>query len=280
MNEEAVRHKRSTSKRRLGWGAALGFVLALAGGMMLLLVFAVLARSFSWLPGYGAEIEVLPTLTSRTGSALAPAPTRIAVTLPTPLAGDRFASAATAHQSGFSPAALLPESPAGPEEADDPEPATGAPTGRSTRLEIPAIGVDAPIQPVGLAELEEEGQRYLQWQVPNDYTVGWHTNSATPGSPGNTVLNGHNNVHGEVFRDLVELDLGDEIILYKDGQRHRYQVAERQVLEENGQPLKARLDNAKWMLPTSDERLTIISCWPYVGNTHRVIVVATPVDGP
>ena len=47
MNEEAVRHKRSTSKRRLGRGAALGFVLALAGGMMLLLVFAVLARSFS-----------------------------------------------------------------------------------------------------------------------------------------------------------------------------------------------------------------------------------------
>lgn len=279
MNQEAARHKQNNPKRRSrGWGAALGFILVGAGGMLLLVVLAVLAWGPSWLPVYGAESEALPTLTGRAAPALAPAPTEVAIILPTPLADDFFASAAAVPQSGFGSAALLPESPADPGQADGLEPAAVAPTGRSSRLEIPAIGVDAPILPVGLIELEEEGRRYSQWQVPNDYAVGWHATSAAIGSPGNTVLNGHNNVHGAVFRDLVEVALGDEVIVHKDGQTHRYQVAQRQVVEEEGQPLKVRLDNARWMLPTADERLTIISCWPYIGNTHRVIVVATPVE--
>ncbi len=279
MNQEAARHERDNPKRRPGgWGAALGFALVLAGGLLLLIVLAVLARGPSWLPVYGAEIEGLPTLTGRAAPALALAPTEVAVILPTPLTEDYFSSAATAPQSGFGSAALLPESPADPGQADGIEPAAAPPTDRSPRLEIPAIGVDAPILPVDLIELEEEGRRYSQWQVPNDYAVGWHAASAAFGSPGNTVLNGHNNVHGAVFRDLVEVELGDEVIVHKDGQSYRYQVAHRQVVEEEGQPLEARLDNARWMLPTSDERLTIISCWPYIGNTHRVIVVAAPVE--
>ncbi len=42
-------------------------------------------------------------------------------------------------------------------------------------------------------------------------------------------------------------------------------------------PLEVRLKNAQWMQPTPDERLTLISCWPYWTNTHRVIIVARPV---
>jgi sortase A len=201
--------------------------------------------------------------------------------LPTPLPGDLFSPADDAPESGFGAAALLPQSPedsgrsAEGIAADD---AVG-PADLATYLEIPVIGVSAPIQSVGLLEFEEDGRPYLQWQVPNDYAIGWHTTSAPLGTTGNTVLNGHNNVHGAVFRDLVELELGDEIVAYNEGRAYRYLVAHREVIEEKDQPLDVRLDNAKWMFPTADDRLTLISCWPDTGASHRVIVVATAVDG-
>jgi LPXTG-site transpeptidase (sortase) family protein len=279
IREVAGHGQSSNERRRFGWGAALGFVLVMAGITLLLMVFMVVVLGPGWLPAGKAEAL----------APLAPAPSRAAITLPTPLSGDVFSSAADVPQSGFGssalePSALLPESPADIGRTSQ----RGSPAGSdstgvltadgSPRLVIPTIGVDAPIQPVGLLDMEENGQSYQQWQVPSDYAIGWHRSSAWLGSPGNTVLNGHNNVHGAVFRDLVDVEFGDEIVVHEDQQTYRYQVAHREVLEESDQPLSVRLDNAKWMMPTADERLTIISCWPYVGNTHRVIVVATPVE--
>jgi sortase A len=37
-----------------------------------------------------------------------------------------------------------------------------------------------------------------------------------------------------------------------------------------------RLENARWIGPFPDERLTLVTCWPYTNNTHRVIVIAKP----
>jgi len=286
MKQRASRSRSNHPERRpLGWGAALGFILAIAGLTLLLMVFMIVTLGASWLPVYGAEAAVPPTLISRLAPALAPAPTtEVVVTeeriLPTPLPAEYFTAASESPQSGFGPAALLPESPASTGSAAENQ-AAAANAGTadfSIHLEIPAIGVTAPIQSVGLFELEEDGQRYQQWQVPNDYAVGWHSTSAGFGTAGNTVLNGHNNVYGSVFRNLVELELGDEIIAYKDGQAFHYQVVHREVVEEKGQPLGVRLDNAKWMFPTADERLTLISCWPDIGASHRVIIVAKPVN--
>jgi sortase A len=41
--------------------------------------------------------------------------------------------------------------------------------------------------------------------------------------------------------------------------------------------LEVRLANAEWIKATEDERITLITCWPYESNTHRVVVVAVPV---
>jgi LPXTG-site transpeptidase (sortase) family protein len=268
-------------RRRMGWGVGLGLILALAGLALLALVFAAAFLRSTWLPVYGAAGQAPPTLVSRLEPPLLPAPTRAGVALPTPLPDTLFSAVDGAPQSGFG-GALLPQSPAGDGQAEEGALASASAAGAadlSTRLQIPAIGVNAPIQPVGLVELEEDGQRYKQWQAPHSYAVGWHATSARPGTVGNTVLNGHNNVYGAVFRDLVDLDLGDEITVYDEGQTYRYQVAHRELVEEKDQPLDVRLYNARWMLPTSDERLTLISCWPDVGVTHRVIVVATSVVG-
>jgi sortase A len=39
-----------------------------------------------------------------------------------------------------------------------------------------------------------------------------------------------------------------------------------------------RLANALWIMPSKDERLTLITCYPYDSNTHRLIIVARPAD--
>ena len=46
------------------------------------------------------------------------------------------------------------------------------------------------------------------------------------------------------------------------------------------EPLDVRQANARWILPTTDERVTLITCWPYESNSHRLVVIALPVPLP
>lgn len=144
------------------------------------------------------------------------------------------------------------------------------------RILIDAIGLDAPIQAVGQHALMIDKLVYSQWDVPNEYAVGWHESSAPLGTAGNTVLNGHHNVYGEVFRYLVALKPGDRIVLEAKGTRFEYVVTQIMVLAEEGQPVDVRRENARWILPTADERVTLITCWPYTSNVYRLVVVAQP----
>ncbi len=179
---------------------------------------------------------------------------------------------------------LLPdESPAALAEPPEPKPSAIRPTGSPTperagsppqRLIIPAIKLDAPVELVGWHTVTGVSQ----WDVPDHFAAGWLKTSALLGKPGNTVLTGHHNIAGEVFRYLVNLKPGDEIEVQGDGQSYFYQVVTRKILLELGQPMEVRLDNAKWMQPTDDERLTLITCWPYTSNSHRLIIVAEPVQ--
>jgi LPXTG-site transpeptidase (sortase) family protein len=146
------------------------------------------------------------------------------------------------------------------------------------RIIIPSIDVDAPVVDVSLAAVENNGDTYYQWQVPPAYEAGWHNSSAPLGQVGNTVLNGHHNIFGEVFGKLVDLEVGSEIVVYDRKTPHNYIVADVQILPERDQPLAVRVENAAWIQPTNDERLTLVTCWPHSDNTHRLIVVAYPTD--
>jgi LPXTG-site transpeptidase (sortase) family protein len=145
------------------------------------------------------------------------------------------------------------------------------------RLVISSIGLDAPILPTKVKKVDFEGQTYYQWLAPNKPAVGWHDSSALLGLPGNTVLNGHHNVYGEVFKDLVKIHEGDLIEVHSGEQVFKYRVALAMLVPERFKSLSVRLENARWILPTADERLTLITCWPADSNTHRVIIVALPV---
>jgi sortase A len=148
------------------------------------------------------------------------------------------------------------------------------------RILIPSINLNAPVSPISLETVSSNGQTHYQWPVPNEFRAGWHDNSARLGRPGNTVLNGHHNIYGQVFRHLVDLVEGDEIIIQDGiGQSFTYLVTEKEIFPERDEPLAVRLENARWIDTTDDERLTLITCWPLTDNSHRLVIVARPVDG-
>lgn len=150
------------------------------------------------------------------------------------------------------------------------------PAGLPERLRIPTVGIDTSIIPVGWQLVQQNGRQYTIWDVA-DYAVGWHETSARIGEPGNTVMAGHHNINGEVFRDLVNVEVGDEIIIEAGGEERIYRIELKTIVKEKGEPIEVRRENAKWIAPTTDERVTMVTCWPYTNNTHRVIVVAKPL---
>ena len=100
-----------------------------------------------------------------------------------------------------------------------------------------------------------------------------------PRRKSNRVLDGHHNEFGEVFKRLVDLKPGDLIEVYSKGLVFHYQVANKLILPERDVDISVRLENARWISPSQDERLTLITCWPYTNNTHRLIIVASPIPG-
>lgn len=144
-------------------------------------------------------------------------------------------------------------------------------------LVIPKIGLEAPVIPAETQWVIEGHREFQQWQAPDEFAAGWHDTSARLGEPGNTVLNGHNNIHGEVFVNLDQLQVGDQIWVYAESSRYLYEVTNTLLVRERYAEWDVRMENARWILPSVDERLTLVTCWPYESNTHRVIVVASPV---
>jgi LPXTG-site transpeptidase (sortase) family protein len=146
------------------------------------------------------------------------------------------------------------------------------------RLLIPAIHLDASVVQGKLRTIDYQGKLYPQWKAPNSFAVGWNPTSAPLGTTGNTVLFGHHNVHGEVFAHLVDLEVNDVVVLYSGERKFAYIVALKMILQERYKPLYVRLENARWILPSLDERITILTCWPYTSNTHRLVIVAVPIN--
>ncbi len=149
-----------------------------------------------------------------------------------------------------------------------------------TRVVAESIDLDAPVVAVGWTTItNESGTPVNVWTVA-DYAAGWHKNSTLPGQGGNIVLSGHHNIKGEVFRYTIELNVGDMVTLYEGDQAFKYVVVDKFIVKDKGEPDAVRRENAKWIGPFNEERLTLVTCWPYTNNTHRAIVIAKPVPHP
>ncbi|MEI7772136.1 MAG: sortase [Chloroflexales bacterium] len=125
---------------------------------------------------------------------------------------------------------------------------------RPQRLIMPTIGVDTPVKEVFVVD--------GAWQVA-DYAAGYHDGTALPGNTGNTVLSGHAGLRGGVFRDLGDLQPGDDVIIETGGWSYTYRVRTLKPVW----PTQIEVMNA-----TSTPVLTLITCTNW--DTQRLIVVA------
>lgn len=177
-------------------------------------------------------------------------------------------------QEGFAPI-FIPEEAA---EQDEAPPQVALPN-NPERIIIDKIGLDAPVVFSESIEISVEGKAAIQFLVPEEFAVGWHENSAPLGVIGNTVLSGHHNAFGEVFKGLVDLEVGDMITITSGEKQFNYFIANKMILPEKDKSLSVRLENGRWILPSNDERITLVTCWPARSNTHRLILVAVPASG-
>lgn len=100
--------------------------------------------------------------------------------------------------------------------------------------------------------------------------VGQLLNGATPvDSTGNIVLSAHNDIYGELFRQLDQLVAGDQIIIQTKTRTYTYVITH----SEQVNPTDVYVMDSKGR-PT----ITLISCYPYRVNNKRIIVYATRLD--
>jgi sortase A len=125
---------------------------------------------------------------------------------------------------------------------------------QAIQIDIPAIGVQSwpVVQGDGWEQLKKG--------------VGQHIGSANPGENGNVVLAGHDDVFGEVFRNLDKLQPGDQVVLYTMQQQFIYRVTETRIVEPS---------QVDVMNPTTSPTVTLISCYPYMVDKQRIVVFAT-----
>ena len=128
---------------------------------------------------------------------------------------------------------------------------------QANRIQIAAIGVDAPI-------VQGDGEQQLK------KGVGQNIGSANPGKVGNVVLSAHNDVYGEIFRDLDRLQPGDEIVLHTNQRAYTYVVMGFEVVE----PTRVEV-----MDQTADPIVTLISCYPYLVDNQRIVVQGRLMSG-
>jgi sortase A len=123
------------------------------------------------------------------------------------------------------------------------------------RLRVPSAAID-------LYVLADASGRSLA------FGPGFMSESAAPGSIGNTVIAAHRDTH---FRFLQTLPVGSEIILQtQDAAEHRYHVMETDVID-------ARHDSLQ--LDAEQPMLTLLTCYPFEqivpGGPLRYVAVAT-----
>jgi sortase A len=123
---------------------------------------------------------------------------------------------------------------------------------QAIRIQIPAIGVDAPV-------VQGDGWEQLKKGVAQ------HIGTSNPGQTGNMVLSAHNDIFGEIFRYLDKLQPGDEVIVFTNQKQYTYVVDGTRVVEPTA---------VEVMAPTGSPVVTLISCYPYLVDNQRIVVRA------
>lgn len=121
--------------------------------------------------------------------------------------------------------------------------------GAPLRLEIPSIEVETDVK-VGGVVVDRNGE--LEWETL-PFVAVTYPQLGPVGGPGNPVIAGHvvTLYEGNVFRNLYQVKLGDEVQVFTADSRFTYRVDEVKLVEPS---------DVSVMQPTEDSRLTLITC--------------------
>jgi sortase A len=120
------------------------------------------------------------------------------------------------------------------------------------QMQIPKISLNAPVVMGDNWEQLKKG-------------IGQHLDTASPGQNGNMVVSAHNDIFGELFRDLDKLEPGDEVIVITQDRSYTYIVTGTQIVNPTDVQVMDQTENAT---------LTMISCYPYRKDNKRIVVTA------
>jgi sortase A len=209
-------------------------------------IAAVISMAFVFFKGFG----LLQTLNQEVAEAI-----EVATPTPTPLI------TTVVLPSGHTP----PDSPGGAKPNEDEIPENLRPLVQS----IPSLIAPTPgpqhAQQIFIEALWSEPQPIVQgdgWEQLKK-GVGQHIGSANPGEPGNLVLSAHNDIFGELFRHLDRLRPGHPIKVSTSGREFTYIITGIRVV----QPTEVSV-----LEPTEKPTITLISCYPYLVDTQRIVV--------
>lgn len=153
-----------------------------------------------------------------------------------------------------------------------PEP-TVPPPGVPIRIQIPALGIDDAVIPVGL---EDDGAM----EVPPAELAGWYRYGVAPGSDrGSAVIAAHVDYENRpgVFIELSRLDVGADVTVLDDtGAPTTYRVIERWQVNKDLLPIEELFRR------DGDHILTLITCGGAFDRSARsyddnIVVRAVPV---
>ncbi len=216
-----------------------------------LLLWVEIAAVFGMLYVFFRGFGMLQMLNREVSEAI-----QVATPTPTPLI------TAVVLPSGHTP----PTSPGGP-----------APNEAEIPANLRPLVQSFPVMPIPTPGLEHARQIFIDalWSNPQPIVqgdgweqlkkgVGQHIGSANPGEVGNLVLSAHNDIFGELFRHLDKLKPGDEIKVITTTQEFVYVVTGLRIADPT---------DVSVMDPTDKPTITLISCYPYLVDTQRIVII-------
>jgi len=132
------------------------------------------------------------------------------------------------------------------------------------RLGIARLGISWA--PVWARDYISVGGNAFTYDIVPFYGVTRFTSSAAFGHPGLSMLSGHDDEYGQIFKNLGAVRSGDAVVVTQGAHTYRYTVTSVRVVT----PDDVAMLNATYTRPT----LALISCTPYMIDTHRVVVIA------
>lgn len=129
---------------------------------------------------------------------------------------------------------------------------------QAVRMQIPAIKVDHPVV---------QGDSWEQLRKG----IGQHQGTPNPGQKGNLVFSAHNDIFGQIFRDLDQLKVGDSVVVFTAARTYRYVVRQTRIVEPTA---------IEVMAASTDPIITLISCYPYRVDNKRIVVTAALQETP